>query len=211
MPQSKVSIWNIGLSHIGQGEIADFNESSESARLARLRWDPLLDAVLVEMPWNFATARASAAAGSTAPLWRWTAAYPLDPLCLRVLELEGDDDADWEIEDVAGITSVVTDLGSPINYRYIKRVIDPARFSPLFVEALAARIAIECAESITRDQAIIRNMVELYNTKLKLARQVDSQEKTPVQIDASTWIRARSQGLVALAKLSGGSQPLGYP
>lgn len=214
MPQSQLSIINIGLAHLGQGAISDMNDTSaqgqEPSRLARLRWDELVEAVLVELPWNFAVTRGTATKLSTAPAWGYANAFPLDPDCLRVLECNGDADASWQLEVVDSQVCIVTDLDSPLQYRWIKRVTDVSQFSPAFVSALAARIAMEFAEPLTRDQAILENMTRFYSSKIQRARQIDSQERTPPVIDASTWTDARRRGIVQLAKLSGDPQPLGY-
>lgn len=209
MAHSKTRIWNMGMAAIGDIEIEDFDAVGESARLARLLYAELRDAVLEEFPWQFASTRLTIASQSTAPDWGWQLAYPVPADYLRLDQLSGDKDYDWDVESVGGKRCIVTDLGSPINIRYIYRITDTSQYSALFTQALAARIAMETGETLGKSQKVLENQARLYTNKLKLARQVRSQERTPAVISASEWDDARRRGgAQTLAKLDGDPQPL---
>lgn len=211
MAQSKTHIVNMALAMIGEPAITDFTEDTESASLATLWYDSLRDSVLVEFPWNFAIGREQATAQATAPAWEFDLAYPLDPDCLRVVQVHGDRDLPWRVERVAGASVLVTNIASPISYRFIKRVEEVEDYSPLFVQALAARIGMDFAEPLGKSQTLIENLARLYTMKLKLARTVDSSEKTPGVVEASAWIESRGNAAAARAKLDGDPQDYTVP
>lgn len=211
MTTSKVEIVNQALVLLGEAAIATFDDTSEAARLARVTYDSIRDALMQEFTWNFLVTRDSASLSAVTPTWGPTYAYPLDPDDLRVLKVQGDENNDWAVELHNGAPHVVTDLESPIYYLALRRSEDVSRYPALFVQALASRLALEWAEALGRSESLMQRLASIYNGKLKLARQVDSQERTPAIIDADLWADSRRfGGMVPLAKLSGPPDPLGY-
>lgn len=209
---TKVEIVNLGLAHLGARQIASFDDDSEEARLARTTYDSLLDAVLTEFPWNFAVERRTVSKAPATVAWGDLAAFPMDADDLRILGIQGGEhDLDFGVESIDGVPYIVTNHEDPLNYVAIRRITDASRYSPLFVQALAARIAMEWTQALGRGQELLSRMAELYSSKLRLARQVDSQERTPQQMQAFEWIDAHERGdSPRRARLSGPPQPLGY-
>jgi hypothetical protein len=123
-------------------------------------------------------------------LWDWTAQLTLPSDCLRVLEVENDDAGEWAIE--AGGVLCVNDLAEvPADIRYIARVTDVSVYDPLFVDALAARLAAELAVPLAQDQALGRTQIALYEAKLAEARAKDALEQTAPDFDEDDWIAVR--------------------
>src|SRR5690606_25509259 len=91
------------------------------------------DEVLRAHPWNFALARALLAASGTAPAFGWARAFPLPVDCLRLLpvvaggHLNGTPIA-HEVEGGA----VLSNATAPLAIRYVRRVVNPSEFDPLF-------------------------------------------------------------------------------
>jgi hypothetical protein len=209
---SKTAIVNRGLSLIGVPAIANFNvQGNKGAALARTNYAALRDAVLEEYTWNFATRRISVAKLSTAPLYRFGNAYSLLDEVLRVVEVNDDRHADWNVEEQDDAVVLVTDLGSPIIYTAILRGEVVSLYSALFIEALAARIASEWCIPLTDNEGRAELFSKAYNAKIRIARSADSQEKTPEVIQASDWINARGPaGTGSVANVPGAAVPLGY-
>ncbi len=189
---SDVSIVNAALIKLGEGTIASLTEDSKAARLANSIYADIRDAVLQAHPWNFALARASLSASSTAPSWGYDAAFPLPETptkCLRVLRVKDDEyqDVEWKVEG----REILTDESAPLYILYVKQATDPGQYTPLFVECLAARLAAELAEPLKQSSSMTEAMRQLYERKLAEARTADAQEGTPEVITANEWIEAR--------------------
>ena len=192
---SAVDIANSALNNIGASTINSLTEDSVAARIVNQRYVFVRDAVFRSHPWNCLVRRASLAQNSTAPTWGYTYAYnlPTDPYCLRVLRLEKLD-LDYKVEG----RTIVSDEQT-MKIKFIARVTDPNEYDTLLVESIAARLAADICYGITNSNALVANMVALYESKLKEARFVDSTEGMPGDsegadigsIQADTFINSR--------------------
>lgn len=187
---SDVSICNRALRVLGVAPITALGEDSKAGSWAQESYADARDGLLAEYPWNFAIKRAALPASTDEPVWGYTYLYPLPSDCLRALNVEGEPEEqveDWHVEERA----IVTEATAPLNIRYIARVTDPAQWSPLFVDALVARLAAEGAfhftGSTTREQALR----EAYRDTVANARRYDAQEGTASGVVASDWLESR--------------------
>tara|TARA_B100001750_G_scaffold224014_1_gene214734 strand:+ start:7982 stop:8599 length:618 start_codon:yes stop_codon:yes gene_type:complete len=203
---SKTDIVNMAASFLGQPPIASMDsDRGPMGETARATYTLMLDAVLRGFTWNFAIQRRSATSVGT-PEWGWNYMYNLADDELRVLSLESDDINDWVVEG----RKILTDLGSPINYKVIVRVTDTSQYDSLFIEAFARRLAMNWAERILKSTTAAREQSKLYAELMREARSVDSTEKTPEVIEADEWIDSRGKRATRRAVLSGDPQALGY-
>ncbi len=172
---SAVDIANSALNNIGASTINSLTEDSVAARIVNQRYVFVRDAVFRSHPWNCLVRRASLAQNSTAPTWGYTYAYnlPTDPYWLRVLRLEKLD-LDYKVEG----RTIVSDEQT-MKIKFIARVTDPNEYDTLLVESIAARLAADICYGITNSNALVANMVALYESKLKEARFVDATEGQP--------------------------------
>ena len=189
---SEVTIVNNALSKIGAKRIIAFTDDNKQGRLATDTYASIRDELLRNHPWNFAIRRASIPADATAPEWEFENRYALpegDEKCLRVLEVEDEDEntGKWKVEN----RFILTDKGSPIKVRYMAQVEQVGQMDAAFQEVLAARLAMEWAETLTRSTTLTQNMSNLYDRKLAEARSIDGQEEIPVQLEACEWINSR--------------------
>ena len=191
---SAVDIANSALNNIGASTINSLTEDSVAARIVNQRYVFVRDAVFRSHPWNCLVRRASLAQNSTAPTWGYTYAYnlPTDPYCLRVLRLEKLD-LDYKVEGRTIVSNEQT-----MKIKFIARVTDPNEYDTLLVESIAARLAADICYGITNSNALVANMVALYESKLKEARFVDATEGMPgVEgadlgvVQADTFINSR--------------------
>ena len=191
---SAVDIANSALNNIGASTINSLTEDSVAARIVNQRYVFVRDAVFRSHPWNCLVRRASLAQNSTAPTWGYTYAFnlPTDPYCLRVLRLEKLD-LDYKVEG----RTIVSDEQT-MKIKFIARVTDPNEYDTLLVESIAARLAADICYGITNSNALVANMVALYESKLKEARFVDATEGMPgVEgadlgvVQADTFINSR--------------------
>jgi len=187
---SDVGIANAALAKLGFRAIVSFDDDRTEARLAKETYADLRDAVLRDHPWNFASRREALPAEATAPAWGYDLSYPWPEAphyCLRILDIENIGQQPFKIEG----RKILTDVASPLNILYIERITDPNLIDVLFRDTLAARLALEWAEKLTRTTTVQEAMLTLYSAKLSQARSVDGQEGSREAISEASWIDVR--------------------
>tara|TARA_R100001460_G_scaffold12610_1_gene28842 strand:+ start:55 stop:636 length:582 start_codon:yes stop_codon:yes gene_type:complete len=167
---SVVDICNGALNQLGASTILTLTEDSKNARLCNARYTQIRDSVFRSHPWNCLQKRLQLAADSDAPAWGFTKQYTLPADCLRVLTIL-DYDADYKIEG----RKILTD-NSTMKILYISRIEDPNEYDELLRETLSAAIAADIAYAVTSSNPTATNMYNLFQSKLKEARFVDSTE-----------------------------------
>ena len=192
MVSSDVEIVNLALLALGTTPIAAFSDSSKGGLAARTSYDTILEAVLRAHPWNFATKRISIPSATPSPEWGYDQAYdlPEDPeRCLRVLEVNGEDVdmGTWRVEG----RQLVTNLESPLDIRYIWKNTQVTQYDPIFVTALAARLAAAWSETFGRDTSWAKLKWEEYKAAIQEAWAIDGQEQVGAELMATTWENAR--------------------
>lgn len=181
---SETALANLALQMMGRGKfITALDEDSQAARVLRHQLPYARDAVLRAYPWNFAQRRKEIAASETAPAFEFSNAYDLPDDCLWCHTVYDGSAEDWKVEN----GQILTNMGSPLYIKYTARVTDLATSDPLFFQALAARLAADCAVTITESQDKAAEMWRVYTAKLREARAVDAQEGQPEALPNGSW------------------------
>jgi hypothetical protein len=183
---SEVSICNLALTKIGEEQILSLTEDSKAGRLCNLHYQPIRDTVLRSHLWNFAMKRATLAASTIAPEYDFTTQFPLPDDFIRIVDTDLLRGVEWKIES----GHLLTD-DDAVKIRYVSKITDPNKFDPMFIEALAARIAAELSQPLSDSTTLTQQMFQLYNQKMSEARGADAQEGTPDNIEADAWLDAR--------------------
>lgn len=181
---SAVDICNLALSHIGQQPVVISIDPPDGSAEADLfgRIYPMARDKLLEMhPWRFATRRATLARLADNELeghWAYAYALPADALRpLAVLPPNSTDDL-----SAVNFTVELASTGSPALYtdvedavlKYIARVEDTTRYSPLFVSALARLLASYAAGSISRNATMVQAQETYFAKEYLLATAADA-------------------------------------
>lgn len=190
---SVVDICNGALNQIGATTIITLTEDSKNGRLCNARYTQVRDAVFRSHPWNCLQKRIQLAADSDVPAWGFTKQFTLPSDCLRVLSII-DYDSDYKIEG----RKILTDSSS-CKLLYVARIEDPNEYDDLLRETISAALAADIAFPITSSNPLATNMYNLFQSKLREARFVDStegQNTNPEKgltdiIDSSDWLNAR--------------------
>lgn len=195
---STVQICNQALVKIGAERITDLSDDTPSARVLNAIYEIKRDAELAAHPWTFAITRAEIPALSTAPAFGWSYAYPLPSDCLRVVQVGEDwtfyDDGDsGSLFQVEG-ASILTDQVSPIAVRYVYRVTNSGRYPAPFVEALACRLAAEIAEERTQNLSKREAAWAEYEKAIRTAKRVNAIEQPPQEQPLLSWARTMMGG-----------------
>lgn len=201
---SPVAICNQALSWLGANRIIDLDEDSVEAKLCKANYDPLRSAVLEEHEWSFAIRRQAnstplADSDEIKDAYDGMNRFLLADVqgVVRVLQVSGNaqfrdsDETEWYIEQ----NYIMTDMNK-IYVRYIFDMVETGKFSAMFTQAFAARLAVELALPITESTERATAMFQLYQQKLQLAQNADGIQGKTRRI-RSTWMnksRHRSAG-----------------
>lgn len=135
-----LSLCNIALSKLGESPIPAIDANgSPAARLCYMHYHPARKEVLCAARWSFATRIAVLKSSEESPeedignYVTHSLRYPLPADCLRVLDVAA---PQWTLQGRAIYSTV-----SPLKIRYISNCDDVEVFEPLFVDALATRLA----------------------------------------------------------------------
>ena len=187
---SEVDICNSALNAVGASNIISLTEDSKAGRICNQRYPFVRDNVFRAHPWNCLINRVELAQDTDTPAWEFAYQYtlPTAPYCLRVLEMEGEENGiEYKIEG----RKLITDEGT-VKIRYLARVTDPNEYDVNLVETLAAAMAAEIAYPLVNRASLAAQMLEIYRLKLSEARFIDATEGTPYDITATDFINARA-------------------
>ena len=177
MAISEVQICNIALSKIGdEKSISAIGEDGREGEQCALFYEHTRDHLLQSHPWNFAIGRAALSADATSPAFEFNNQYLLPADHLRSIKLYNELE-DFKIEG----DRLLTDAASA-NLIYIKKIINTTLFPPLFVEALATRLAAEMCDVIAEDGGKTSRLFGEFQVKFREAKRRDGQEGTPDKI-----------------------------
>lgn len=191
---SKTDIANRALSKLGEKRVSNIDtQDTDSAKVIRYMWEVVRDAEIAKYPWNFAVKRLQIAKDAAAPVWEWSNYYTLPPDFLSLLEVKGEPSYEIEQNSDGGL-AIATNNGSPIFIRYIARVENTGAFDPLFVEALACKIAMEACEEITQSNTKKQLLTQEYLRAISEAYASDSIQEYPKSLRDDEWLLVRSSG-----------------
>lgn len=195
---SKSEICNMALLLLGeQPNIVDVDtDATRNAGALKAAFDTARDALLREHNWNFALTQGTWAAVSPAPDFGYTNSYQFsaDPFCLRFVRFDRDLHPGRPSWKVIGRT-LRTDEGSPVYVEFIARVTDTAQFDPMFVSALAARLAWMTGYRITGKREAADEMRQITKDLARDARwadAIDTGREEP--LDDGDFLAARAIG-----------------
>lgn len=192
MAYSKVGIANMALQRLGaKSSITTWNEGTNGVKVASV-WEYILNEVLETVKPKFATVRVQLAQSSTEPANTdvYECAYPFPSDYMTLAEGTADDPPLWPLELAPYAIETLSDgtLCLMTNYdtteadeavylTYLRKVTDPGKFTALFINALAFRLAAELAFTITEGQGKFESMMQLYDRARRHAQAFDRKQE----------------------------------
>lgn len=212
MAMTKTQICNLALSRIGidQGIANLDTEQSKAARLCRSLYPQLLDELLEDYGWTFASQAVKLATPVGDPPIGWGYQYSVPSDCLspiRVCDYSGARSFNrWSLEGSAlaypevpfrlmqsasaGHRVLVTDL--PEAYLiYTARIENTAEMSALFVSLLAWRLAVELAMPMAVEPGLLQTAQQNYGAALQLAQNKDARDQSYDPAPESVSVQVR--------------------
>lgn len=183
---SVVALCNRALAKIGDELIiASTDDGTKAARYCKALYADTRDFVLRSYPWRFALKRYVLAPLVEAPLFGFARQFAMPSDCLRVWRLE--DDEPFQTEG-----GMILYDGSVLRFTGIRRVDDPALFDPMFVEALALKLAAELAVPLTASVALKEQLNGEYRAFVAQAKTASAMEGAQdVCAVRNGWLEAR--------------------
>lgn len=184
---SQVDIINLALGKLGQSvKIAAISDRTKEAHVFGGLWDAMRDEVLAARNWRWACASQAAALASEDPDLGWRYRYSLPNDCITLIAVTDENglrtarrpsmycDTDYVKRQwgrgAFDFEQSLGDIGTTVNtdveqayFIYIRRVIDTGRFPPMFVNALAWRLAAEAAPPIIGTEGGMKAQQSMFN------------------------------------------------
>lgn len=185
---SVTDICNAALLKIGEKRITDAGfatPSNERERLCSEHYERIRDREIRKNRWNFTVTRVSIAPDETAPVFGYAYAYTLPADCLRLIDIY-----ETRIYKLEG-GKILTDTGTEINIRYVKRVTVVNEMDVIFRDMLAAALAMELIERLPNKSSLKTEVNFDYRTQMNLAASVGALENPTEQIPEDPWISVR--------------------
>lgn len=200
---SPVDIANRALTMLGASRITSLSDNRKEAREINAVYEQVRDEELRRYNWNFAIKRAALAALTDAPPFGFSLQYRVPADFMRAIQIGdvypavnlsdvvGLDDSAYAIENDGAGRVIRTNMGAPLNLRYVARIEDSTVYDPLFVGALAAKLAMDVAESLSASTNKVDQASRNYRMALSDAVRCNAIEKPPVKLADDTWIASR--------------------
>lgn len=182
---SIVSICNLALTNLGKDNISALSEPTAEARACNQFYEHVRDLLLQGYPWRFAGKTLSLAALTNDKPGAWGYAYQRPNDCLKARwvrrEYSTVDPSPQTLQEeianpyeIEGET-IYCNL-SPAFLRYTWRVVDPTKYSPLFVDALSWHLSVRLAMPLTRDPKVRADAFQLAMRMQGAAETADANE-----------------------------------
>lgn len=165
-----VDVVNLALAALGIPTIVSFEDGSNQARQCAKLYPVLVERVLRDHHWSFATSGADLVAteeDSFDPAYPIVCVLPTD--FIRLVAIVG-----GSSYRMAGSRILVTRL--PAKIIYTRKVTDTTIYDPTFGEALQYLLMAELAMSNTREPSLAQYYRQEYERRLAIARSIDSSE-----------------------------------
>lgn len=195
---SSVKIANMALDYIGaDATIESLSEASPTAKICNRWYDWSRIQTLEAYNWNFARKRKVLALLETEPYDDWLYRYEYPSDCIRAREIVNPAGPSADVvpfsvvsTDDGQTTSILTDMDEA-SLTYTFDVTDPARFSTLFVDALAWRLASRIAFSLTGKADLMRLAMQSFQAHVAAAAGANGSEGFERGPREASWVRGR--------------------
>lgn len=165
-----VEITNRSIEDLGHDPIVGFDDGTETSDLAKQYHLLALDYILRRIRPHFAKIRAKPSAATGTPLFEWAFHfdYPNDPHLVKLLGVFEGDRKLLSVEYTTEGRKILCDI-TPINVKYIGRIVDPNKYDPGFEEAYQAKLAAMLAIPLTGNRDLRKDMEALARDFIQVA------------------------------------------
>ena len=187
-----LQIANKALTKLGLPTIQSFDSQEEAARLAGAIFGTVRDFELATYPWAFAIKRTELPALAEAPAFGYKFQYSLPPDFLRLEGIYNCGGADKNAYELEG-NNLLTDIGAPLQIRYISRELNQIKWPPYFVEAVATKLAYEMCERLKQDPQRKSVLWQEYQAIIGAAKRCNAIQLAVKDIRPGSWELAHDE------------------
>lgn len=186
---TETAMANQALSLIRQKAITDLEaDTSNAAKVVRKWFAVTRDALLRRYEWNFAKHYSTiGATNDELANFRWANHFDLpsgnENYCLKVLAVEGCEDADWQVL----ARRIATNAPSPINITYVRRIVEVATWDALFRQVFPISLAQAIAPELAEDERISKLLENAMAAVWDGAVAADASEGVPEENNLSDF------------------------
>ena len=196
-PNSEVDICNLALLQLKQDVITSIDPAvSDTEMICAQFYHSERRATLRSHPWNFAIKRAQLTEDTgNVPLFGDVKAYQLPSDFLRYLDQHDElgyrrtENRNFQIEGQHLI--LFDDDTDVVNIRYIYDHQVVARWDALFTKLFAINLAMQISSNFSASENRLSALAQLQQDIRTEARAIDGQERPPIRIQRSRFMRAR--------------------
>lgn len=186
MSISSATIASNALSLLGESGILTLLDESEKARLCNRHFDLLLNALLEDHPWNFATSRRNLVAVVTpTPVFGFSYTFQLPSDYLKIQEVSPTY-MEYAIEGDKLLTTT-----SDAAIKYTKRITDLNKCNPLFLMGFEYQLASLLAPKLKSDYKLAQMYAGLAMQWLAKAKISDAQAERSKEVKSDDLIDVR--------------------
>jgi len=193
---SEVDVCNLALQKMGARRIVSLTEDSPNARDCNAVYATLRRVELRKNVWNFARKRALLAPDAETPDFGFALQFSLPADFIRMTQNNrgevsgvgrrrtlGQPVVDYQIEG----RKLLSNEGTEIRLLYVSDITDPNLFDPLFVDALASRMAEVLNEKINQSNSKKTTAKQDYKDAIAEAKRTNAIENQPVISAEDSW------------------------
>ena len=174
---------NLALSSLGEARIQNLNDNNSRARACNARLSDVITSVLRMHVWNSALERETLTSVGT-PIFGFSYIFQLPANCIRVVEVNPVSRFQVEKKNILSNES-------SLNLLYVGEPTDLNNLDSLLAEAIAMKLALEIAETLTSKQGLKTELMQKYVIALQEARAANSHDKTPEHRERSSYLDAK--------------------
>lgn len=187
-----LQIANKALTKLGLPTIQSFDSQEEAARLAGAIFGTVRDFELATYPWAFAIKRTELPALAESPAFGYKFQYALPADFLRLEGIYNCGGADKNAYELEG-NNLLTDIGAPLQIRYISRELNQIKWPPYFVEAVATKLAYEMCERLKQDPQRKSVLWQEYQAIIGAAKRCNAIQLAVKDIRPGSWELAHDE------------------
>lgn len=185
---AQTDVANKALIEMGEtGTLTALSDDNDAARCLSATLNISRRAVLRSHYWGFAKKRVQIAKDSSNPDFDKSSRYRLPGDFITLVEMYPREN-DWRLEG----SYLLSNSGPPLDLIYVRDEDNLGVWDALALDALATRLAADCAYAITGDRNLRAELGRLYKDKLADARHMAAMEnQNGRELDIDVWEASR--------------------
>jgi len=191
---STIDVVNVALRRIGSSRIVAFTDDSAPATVANDLFDEVLDDLLRQHAWNFATKREKLAQLAAEPTFEFDHAYAIPAGWIRTVSVHPNSAGAGTMfyrEEQVGDKRVIVTSADEVYLRYIARVTDANLWPPDFRNAVSMTLARDFAIPLGNSNTMHVNFDKLSRSAIARARSSDAMGSSPERRPRGSWVTRR--------------------